>query len=81
VDEEIESGELVLADIAKTEQERLLQQVLEARELKRTGVRGTTMATLMDATQTAKSIQRAVSSASRCFLFLWLHNYLQNVNS
>ncbi|KAJ7908155.1 hypothetical protein B0H13DRAFT_2331698 [Mycena leptocephala] len=61
VDEEIESGELVLADIAKTEQERLLQQVLEARELKRTGVRGTTMATLMDATQTAKSIQRALT--------------------
>ncbi|KAJ7825716.1 hypothetical protein B0H13DRAFT_1918526 [Mycena leptocephala] len=61
VDEEIENGTLVLAEIPKAEHDRLIQQVLEARELKKTGVRGTTMAALMDATQTAKSVQRGVT--------------------
>jgi hypothetical protein len=69
VDEEIENGTLVLAEIPKAEHNRLIQQVLEARELKKTGVWGTTMATLMDATQTAKSVQRGVSLSSHVSSF------------
>jgi hypothetical protein len=60
VKDEIEDGTLVLADIPDAEKKRLMDQLLEHRETKRRGVRGTNMSALVDARQTAKSISSAV---------------------
>ncbi|KAJ7158163.1 hypothetical protein C8R46DRAFT_1225182 [Mycena filopes] len=57
--QDIEEG-LVLLDMETDEKKRLLAQLLKHRELKRTGIRGTTKAAQLDARQTAVRIGNAL---------------------
>ncbi|KAJ7083027.1 hypothetical protein C8R44DRAFT_746328 [Mycena epipterygia] len=58
--EDIEDGTIVLGDIDDEERQRLINQLLEHRMLKRRGVRGTTKASQLDARQTASRIGDAL---------------------